>query len=350
MEAQLDPAVGAFLQATDDVREEMQYYRDVEFCHDDAGNITGVRGNWYMLEWFWAYIEQIMKQQTRLQKYVTYSHPVLTSPSMKELDSPIISLPSAADSMTSLKPKSDSYDMTSLVNEIVKTEVKATVPELRTQNGSDKMDKTEKHDKPAAHTKGILTDDDHEEKDSTETELVIQNDRPDDVRSLDFQYGPLTVSIYTGSITMAETDAIVNAAMGIMINGGGVARAIADAADPEMQRQCDEYVKTHGSLPTSEVMHTCAGGSISSNVKYVIHTVGPIWLDIRAQECAYQLTKSFLNCMVYGNDVLKIQSISMPLISSGKSTCDNLRSSYLSNVQITSTPHRFSVSYERSGI
>ncbi|WAR21469.1 Y2899-like protein [Mya arenaria] len=150
-------------------------------------------------------------------------------------------------------------------------------------------------------------------------DIYILTKNPDEIKFLDFEFGPVTVNVYVGLITMAETDVIVNAAMGSLVNGGGVAWAIASNASPELQKQCDEFVKTKGNLQTSEVMHTCAGGKLNPNVKNVIHAVGPIWSRVVGEKiCTHQLIMAFLNSFSYGNDILKISTISVPLISSAE--------------------------------
>ncbi|KAH3707794.1 hypothetical protein DPMN_067210 [Dreissena polymorpha] len=121
---------------------------------------------------------------------------------------------------------------------------------------------------------------------------------------------------------MAETDVIVNAAMGPLFNGGGVAWVIASNASPQLQEQCDDYVKKYGSVPTSGVMHTVAGGRLRPNVKHVIHAVGPVWNVLNQDDkCMSQLTMTFLNALKYGNEKLRVTSISFPLISSGIFGC-----------------------------
>ena len=156
-------------------------------------------------------------------------------------------------------------------------------------------------------------------KDKTLPDMSILTSNYGDIKLLDFKVGGLEVHIYVGLIAKAETDVIVNAAMGFLVNGNGVAWTIASNASPDLQKQCDAYVKEHGSLDVSEVMHTCAGGRLNKNVQHVIHAVGPMWSQsLGDRRCMYQLTMTFLNAFTYGNDKLKCSSMSLPLISSGK--------------------------------
>ncbi|KAL5022517.1 hypothetical protein ScPMuIL_001672 [Solemya velum] len=131
-----------------------------------------------------------------------------------------------------------------------------------------------------------------------------------------FKISDLTVNVYCRDITRETSQGIVNAAIGSLINGAGVARAISEAASPKMQRKCDEYVRKNGLLATSDVIHTSAGGKFSSDVHYILHTVGPIWSEYERDRCFHELTETFLNCLIY-SEKLKLKSLALPLISSG---------------------------------
>ncbi|KAK3096201.1 hypothetical protein FSP39_024366 [Pinctada imbricata] len=131
-----------------------------------------------------------------------------------------------------------------------------------------------------------------------------------------FNVGHIKVRIYHGNITAVETAGLVNAANGSLANGAGVAGAIARAASPTMQQECDAYIKKFGILGTGEVMHTRAGGRLSARVSHIIHAVGPIWLEGLPDRCAYELTLTYLNVLKYA-EKLWLPSITLPCISSG---------------------------------
>ena len=81
-----------------------------------------------------------------------------------------------------------------------------------------------------------------------------------------------------GDITKQDVDAIVNAANSSLMGGGGVDGAIHRAGGPKILEECKEIIKKIGRLPTGQaVMST--GGNLPA--RYVIHTVGPVYRDIR---------------------------------------------------------------------
>lgn len=82
------------------------------------------------------------------------------------------------------------------------------------------------------------------------------------------------LSLMAGDITRQATDAIVNAANSGLMGGGGVDGAIHRAGGPAILEACRQIISRQGRLPPGEAVIT-AGGNL--RVKYVIHTVGPIW-------------------------------------------------------------------------
>ena len=84
------------------------------------------------------------------------------------------------------------------------------------------------------------------------------------------------VAINVGDITKEAVDAIVNAANGSLMGGGGVDGAIHRAGGPEIKAACAEIRRTQypDGLPTGESVITI-GGNLPA--KHVIHTVGPVY-------------------------------------------------------------------------
>jgi len=85
------------------------------------------------------------------------------------------------------------------------------------------------------------------------------------------------LSLIVGDITEQETDAIVNAANGTLLGGGGVDGAIHRKAGKQLLAACKtirEETLEGAKLSTGEAVIT-EGYRLSAD--YVIHTVGPVW-------------------------------------------------------------------------
>ena len=85
-----------------------------------------------------------------------------------------------------------------------------------------------------------------------------------------------TVVVKVADITKENVDAIVNAANGTLLGGGGVDGAIHRAGGPEILKECKEIrrVQYPDGLPTGQAVITTAGRMLA---KHVIHTVGPVY-------------------------------------------------------------------------
>jgi O-acetyl-ADP-ribose deacetylase (regulator of RNase III) len=94
---------------------------------------------------------------------------------------------------------------------------------------------------------------------------------------MEFKGGNATLELIKGDITDVEADAIVNAANSTLLGGGGVDGAIHRKGGPKILEECRRIRETEwpDGLPTGKAVMT-SGGNLKA--KYVIHTVGPVWL------------------------------------------------------------------------
>ncbi len=88
------------------------------------------------------------------------------------------------------------------------------------------------------------------------------------------RFGSTRLVLVQGDITRQAVDAVVNAANGSLLGGGGVDGAIHRAGGPAILQECRELVKRIGRLPPGQAVVTTAG---RLPARHVIHTVGPVW-------------------------------------------------------------------------
>lgn len=116
-------------------------------------------------------------------------------------------------------------------------------------------------------------------------------------------------TIVEADITTLQVDAIVNAANGQLLMGGGVCGAIFRAAGPrELQAACDEI----GRCDTGSAVVT---PGFRLPAKYVIHAVGPVWQGGSYGERGL-LASCYTTSLRLAAD-LGCASVAFPLISSG---------------------------------
>ena len=116
-----------------------------------------------------------------------------------------------------------------------------------------------------------------------------------------------------GDITKQESDAIVNAANGSLLGGGGVDGAIHRAGGPSILAECQEIRRTThpDGLPTGRAVATTAG---DLPARWVIHTVGPVYRD--EQDPAALLASCHVESLRVA-DELGARTVAFPAISTG---------------------------------
>lgn len=121
-----------------------------------------------------------------------------------------------------------------------------------------------------------------------------------------------TIKIIKGDITQIATDAIVNAANTSLLGGGGVDGAIHRNGGAAILADCQKIRAKQGGCAVGEAVMTTAG---NLPAKYVIHTVGPTWVDGQHDE-ALLLENAYLNSFRLAES-LELKSIAFPNISTG---------------------------------
>lgn len=131
---------------------------------------------------------------------------------------------------------------------------------------------------------------------------------------MEFKVGNARIQLIRGDITEVDVDAIVNAANSTLLGGRGVDGAIHRKGGPKILEECKLIRATQwpDGLPTGKAVIT-SGGNLKA--KYVIHTVGPIWLGgfHVESELLKQAYRNSLKLAVQNG----IKTIAFPSISTG---------------------------------
>ena len=122
------------------------------------------------------------------------------------------------------------------------------------------------------------------------------------------------VIVKVGDITTEDVDAVVNAANGTLMGGGGVDGAIHRAGGPEILKECREIRRAQypDGLPTGQAVITTAGKMAA---KHVIHTVGPVY-GRGGKDKAELLAACYRNSLQLAAEK-GLKTIAFPAISTG---------------------------------
>ncbi|NXX53425.1 PAR14 polymerase, partial [Scopus umbretta] len=125
--------------------------------------------------------------------------------------------------------------------------------------------------------------------------------------------GGVVVAVYKGNLCTHPVDVVVNASNEDLKHIGGLAEALLKAAGPELQEECNELVRSNGSLHPGCAVITGAGKLPCKNV---IHAVGPRWRKDEAEKCVYLLRKTVKKSLQLA-ETYNHRSIALPAISGG---------------------------------
>lgn len=123
----------------------------------------------------------------------------------------------------------------------------------------------------------------------------------------------MRIELIQGDITTVRADAIVNAANGSLMGGGGVDGAIHRAGGPDILAACREIRRTTwpDGLPTGRAVATTAG---RLPAQWVIHTVGPVYAS--RTDKSDQLRSAYTESLAIADDI-GAATVAFPLISAG---------------------------------
>ncbi|HEV3228815.1 MAG TPA: macro domain-containing protein [Solirubrobacteraceae bacterium] len=116
------------------------------------------------------------------------------------------------------------------------------------------------------------------------------------------------IEVVEGDMLVQRVDALVNPANERLEHGGGLARLMAAAAGPELERESREI----GFVATGKAVATTAGRLPQ---RYVLHTPGPVWRG--GGEGEPELLASCHRAVIALAAQLECESLALPAISTG---------------------------------
>ena len=121
------------------------------------------------------------------------------------------------------------------------------------------------------------------------------------------------IRLHRGDITRYQADAIVNAANGSLLGGGGVDGAIHRAGGPSILSECRALRETTlpDGLPAGQSVATTAG---ELPARWVIHTVGPVYS--RSEDRSATLASCYTSALRVAGE-LGAKTVAFPAVSAG---------------------------------
>ncbi|GFR67097.1 O-acetyl-ADP-ribose deacetylase [Elysia marginata] len=193
------------------------------------------------------------------------------------------------------------------------------VDKFKTEKGRKRTCKTETDKNVNQTHKNQIEDNGKQGFSGTITSNDRQGEPQNLLRPTEFvtEHNQIKVKITKADITIQRVDAIVNAANERLRHWGGVAKAIAEKAGPELERDCSNFTRDGSLIPVTGLF-VSSGGKLPA--KFVIHAVGPIWEmygEDRKKECARDLRYTVFRCLLEANR-RSFKSIAIPSIGAGE--------------------------------
>ena len=133
------------------------------------------------------------------------------------------------------------------------------------------------------------------------------------IRKQLYAIGTTQISLIQGNITHQQVDAIVNAANEDLSHGGGVAKAISNAAGKSLQEYSDKMpiISNGERCPMGKAVITPAFDLEEIGIKKIIHTTGPRGTTPEKEQLLYD---TYTNSLQVAKDN-NLKSIAFPAIS-----------------------------------
>lgn len=161
-----------------------------------------------------------------------------------------------------------------------------------------------------------LVEDDARDRQGSVTNVNL----PKPVYKVDTPDG-VEIAVSKADMCSYPVDAVVNASSEDLQHKGGLSGALANAAGPQLQVECDNLIASSGSLKPGECVITGAGGRLCC--KKVIHAVGPHF-DAAKQQKSVALLKKAVKGSLDLADNQGCVSVAMPTISRNRNFPLNL--------------------------